>query len=362
MQAELDALPANGVHGWIDLDARGQVLDRNFEQGQHMMKKTNWNRSEYGPELPRAQLLVVDGGVAVHYIPELVLPRFDYGSSFLGGENSGALPNFLRFTKLHSLASFYEGFLQTHLADDGYSSGSDATSSEVVEWHRASRFVLSIVMLLYTYALRPILFRIVQLLVSLRGVQWLMRKCVFGFVVCLTGPCSKGRLTQAVGLSDALAEDEDLVTLDLNFLSDPRDTKVLHNAMATAHNLLDLSRQRAHVSHIEALPGLLFNYGRPRDYFLRYIGLFASTYFHASGTCSMYVEEQEREKEAKAASSQECEVSTPEMHVEGQPSPSKENETRNSAISQSETLEEAATFNIKGPLPAGQWLTRSFVC
>jgi hypothetical protein len=65
--------------------------------------------------------------------------------------------------------------------------------------------------------------------------------------------------------------------------------KILHNALATAHALLDEARQHDGLYYLELLPGMLFGYGRPRDYFSTYSSLFATSYFHACGTCAMAV-------------------------------------------------------------------------
>ena len=80
--------PSNGVHGWIDLDARGQVLDADVMGADRELERrscpspspyastTTTTTTPGGAGPPRAQLLVCDGGCAAHYIPEMILPRF----------------------------------------------------------------------------------------------------------------------------------------------------------------------------------------------------------------------------------------------------------------------------------------------
>ncbi len=365
MLVELEGLPANGVHGWIDLDAKGQVLDQDFSL-RRQIEDNKRKRGAPGQGLPRAQLLVVDGGVAVNYVAELLLPRFDGASSIAP---RGAREIAAQLGNPGSLASTYEGYVATDL--DLGEEDRCGDSYDEAEWYRASRLVLSMIKLLYARALRPVLFRLVQTIVSTRAVQLLMRKYVFGFLVCLTGPRSKGRLTQAVGLGEYEEDNEDHVTLDLNLLSDFRDTKVLHNAMAAAHYLLDLSRQRGHAGYVEALPGLLFHYGRPLDYFQQYVGLFGSTYFHVSGSCRMHVEEEEEEGEGLPGEGEglsgggeglpgegeglpgEGEAPSPEVHIEGPISDREDVLRSKGAISRSDVSGVRADANVGRAIARG---------
>jgi choline dehydrogenase-like flavoprotein len=189
---------ANGVHGWIDLDSKGNVLDRD----------------KYGSQMPYAQLMFIDGGCGAGYIPELLLPRMKYP-------------------------------------------------------------------LVYAHYLRPLLFRMLTYLCSMTIVKTFLRFFVFGFLVCLTNPQSKGRVYPNH------EDPQGPLLMDLNLLSSRKDKKILHNALNTAHHLLELSRQKDGLSYLELLPGVLFNYARPDDYFDLYTSMFSTTFFHACGTCAM---------------------------------------------------------------------------
>lgn len=78
--------------------------------------------------------------------------------------------------------------------------------------------------------------------------------------------------------------------VDLNFLSDPRDRVMMQKGLATAKVLVAQSASVAgsrRFHYFELLPGPLFRFATSTIWFDRFCNLFASTYFHACGTCSM---------------------------------------------------------------------------
>jgi len=140
---------------------------------------------------------------------------------------------------------------------------------------------------LWSAYLRPALYQILVFICSFDFVRVALRYWVFGFVVCLVRPRSRGRLSfqgSSVGASNELLP---VPAVDLGLLADPRDVAALHAAVQTAHDTLEQARQRDGLRYVELLPGLLFQYARPWDYFRSYIGMFASSYYHMCGTCSM---------------------------------------------------------------------------
>jgi len=75
--------------------------------------------------------------------------------------------------------------------------------------------------------------------------------------------------------------------LDPNYLSDPRDIHILHNAHQTAREIIRRAQIHRQLSCVELLPGPLFNYAATFAWFELYASLLASTYFHGCGTCAM---------------------------------------------------------------------------
>ena len=130
--------------------------------------------------------------------------------------------------------------------------------------------------------IRPILYIALAALCSLKCVRILLKHYVFGFLVCLVRPHSRGKLTfQSAGAVPAL---------DLGLLADPRDVAALHAAVQTARAVLENSRQHTRLQYLELLPGTLFQYALPWDSYQNYVATFLTTYFHACGTCGMSVE------------------------------------------------------------------------
>jgi len=139
----------------------------------------------------------------------------------------------------------------------------------------------------WTVYMRPALYQLLVLICNLHLVRVALRYWVFGFIVCLVRPRSRGRLSflaSGVGSSHQLLP---VPAVDLGVLEDARDVAALHAAVQTAHDTLEQARQRDGLKYVELLPGLLFQYARPYDYFRSFVGLFGSTYFHMCGTCSM---------------------------------------------------------------------------
>ena len=121
-------------------------------------------------------------------------------------------------------------------------------------------------------------------------VKWLCG-FTFGFLVCLTKPHSRGGLANPTTSLDpstgAMRPEDGPLRVDPAYLSDERDVAALRAAMATAHALLEESRQRDGLWYLELFPGLPFNYCLAADYFSLYARLFAAPYYHACGTCQM---------------------------------------------------------------------------
>jgi choline dehydrogenase len=80
-------------------------------------------------------------------------------------------------------------------------------------------------------------------------------------------------------------------TVDPGYLSDPRDTAILRNGLATARRVVQQARSSGFPS-LEVLPGALFNYTRDAASFSLFAGLCSTTYYHACGTCRMVSTEQ----------------------------------------------------------------------
>ena len=143
---------------------------------------------------------------------------------------------------------------------------------------------------LYGKYLRPILFAVMQLMLRLSLVKWLCSFC-FGFLVCLTRPHSRGRLadpTPALDpLTGAVVPESGPLLADPAFLTDERDRATLRTAVATAHNILEESRQQDGLWYLELMPGLPFSYCRAADFFDLYASLFVAPMYHACGTCRM---------------------------------------------------------------------------
>ena len=202
------SLPPNSVHGWIDLDANGNV----FEDG-----------SSPSPTSPSAQVVFIDGRMAAGLMAEMLLPRF---------------------TKPTMYAAY----------------------------------------------LRPLLFPVLRFIMRLSFFKWLS-SLTFGFLVCLTKPYSRGGLANPTTTLDpdsgAIRPQSGPLQVDPAYLTDERDIATLRAAMATAHSMLEESRQRDKLWYLELLPGLPFNYCLAEDYFLLYARLFAAPYYHACGTCQM---------------------------------------------------------------------------
>jgi len=143
---------------------------------------------------------------------------------------------------------------------------------------------------LYGKYLRPVLFAVMQLLLRLSLVKWLCSFC-FGFLVCLTRPHSRGRLadpTPALDpLTGAVVPESGPLQADPAYLTDERDRATLRAAVATAHNILEESRQQDGLWYLELMPGLPFSYCRAADFFDLYASLFVAPMYHACGTCRM---------------------------------------------------------------------------
>ena len=269
-------MPANGVHGWVDLDEHGNVLrqhnshkkGKKGKEGVGEYKYKNTDTEGAKPKCPSAQLVFVDGGCAAGYLPELILPRFESQQEKYG---------------MHARST----------------STSTSTSTSV------SMHLLNI----YCF-LRPWLHSLITYIVSLSAVRVILRHVIFGTLVCLTSPHSRGRVyVNDKSLSDeedervdtdkgdkgglsrreecATAASQSRIRLDLNLLSDERDSDILYNALHAAHRLLEDSRQHDNLWYLEALPGLALNYALAADHYETYVTTFAAPYFHACGTCAM---------------------------------------------------------------------------
>lgn len=132
----------------------------------------------------------------------------------------------------------------------------------------------------YSSYVRPQLVSLLNMLLYFSFVRWIF-SFTFGFLVCLTRPVSRGRLYVNI------ADPSGPLRIDPCYLTEEQDTIVLRNALNTAHSLLEEARQSHGLWYLELLPGFAFSYGRPRDYFNLFTGLFANTYYHVCGTCTM---------------------------------------------------------------------------
>lgn len=123
----------------------------------------------------------------------------------------------------------------------------------------------------YSKFLRPFLFALLTFLTSLSLVRWLA-SFVFGFLVSCVQPQSKGSLSMS--------------TMDPRYLSDERDRLLLRRGITATRSLL---RNYKALRYVEILPGPLFLYTFSKHLADSFISLFATTYFHACGTCAMGV-------------------------------------------------------------------------
>lgn len=143
--------------------------------------------------------------------------------------------------------------------------------------------------LIYVKYIRPILYFLLQFLLQWSFVKWLC-SFVFGFLVCLTKPRSRGMLANPlVDFHDLQKQSNEPLVADPNYLSDEKDAAILRAATATAHAILEEARQHSGLWYLELLPGLPFSYARASDYFNFYAKLFGVPFYHASGTCAMGV-------------------------------------------------------------------------
>ena len=234
------SVPVNSVHGWVDLDASGRLFGSAASAAAAAAAAAaavsasatataggqSQSESESdcgGGASPSAQLVFIDGRMAAGILPEMILPRF-------------------------------------------------------------SRPYL------YSAILRPLLVAALRFLLRLSVAKWLCG-FVFGFLVCLTKPHSRGGLVNPATTLDpetgAMRPQPGPLLADPAYLSDERDVATLRAAVATAHALLEESRQRDGLWYLELLPGLPFNYCLAADFFALYARLFAAPFYHACGTCQM---------------------------------------------------------------------------
>ncbi len=280
-KATRENLSQNGVHGWIFLDKHGKLIlpDPSADQPTTTTTTTTTENDENilrkedvsGPvpttkstKDPVVKLVFVDGRCAAGYLPHTLLPLYHIPSN------------------------------------------SSETESNKYQINR-------IIMQIYMNYLRPFLAMILSYLSKLSFIQYILRYYVFGLVVCIMIPKSRGKLifnttayTNAKNQCNKQINKDlllDVPEVELCFLTDANneDLTALQNGMQTARSILSHARIIHNLSHIEMLPGFLFdtNASNTDDNnnnsiikpfsFRTYCELFLGTYFHLSGTCAMQV-------------------------------------------------------------------------
>jgi choline dehydrogenase-like flavoprotein len=149
---------------------------------------------------------------------------------------------------------------------------------------------------MYVIVLRPILHYILSIVCDLTFIKFILRYFVFGFVVCLVNPASRGQVVfqQIDKPSQTL-----LPELDLRYFSSSKDIQSMFNGMNTARKIMTAgtininintnknSNNEPGLKYIEVIPGPLFGYSATIESFISYARLFLGTYYHISGTCAM---------------------------------------------------------------------------
>jgi hypothetical protein len=138
-----------------------------------------------------------------------------------------------------------------------------------------------------------------QVLFSISLVRWLAENYLFGFLVCLVRPKSKGCLVRDEDDGSANQTSVKPLHVDLQTFSDDEDIRVMHNASWQMRRIVGQFKAHVNMPSLEVIPGPLFNYTNSKVQFESYAKLFCKPYFHACGTCGMQATEQRRPSESR---------------------------------------------------------------
>lgn len=150
--------------------------------------------------------------------------------------------------------------------------------------------------------LRTTIIHILKIVFSWSIVRWLILSHLFGVLVCLVQPKSRGKYSFDAdnNIQPGTSSYIKYINIcllntfhfqDPQFLMEEYDQQVLHKAFLRAQTILDQAKQRRLVNFAEVTPGFLFRRGIRFDDFKRYCDMYGTTYFHPCGTLPMEVKD-----------------------------------------------------------------------